>query len=326
MIVMRGLTHGCEHEFSDWPAKELENCCSYTGLRRDHKDVTIVNSNGIANDPSLREYPFGGEICTPPTVHPSGQAEILRDILERWPTAAVNYRSNLHWHIRVPGLGEDLGALKRFARFNAYWLPIILPIVEPIEPNVYVPQHGISEAEQRKLKGFNRRQKRRRVSHHTILPPDRLEKQLAARTVEEFHNAEVPWTKVNPKPMPHAQPRAAVNLRQLLQTDTVEVRHFPGTLEPAKLAMVGQWCLCYIECALANWDEPAEASPLVYFKERGGDLSLIPLFEPYNHALEIRYRLTCHDGTQPIAVIRCARDQILAGTFQDDYWDQRLKW
>lgn len=325
MIDMRHLTHGCEHEFADWSATELRYPCAKTGLYRDDKDVTIVNSNGIANDPSLKEYGFGGEICTPPSANIQTQGHILEEIKLRWPTARVNYRSNLHWHIRVPGLKDDLEALKRFARFNAHWLPIILPLVEPISDSPKVPK-TLTERAQRQLKGYRRRLKRRRISHHTILPPDRLEKQLAARTVTEFHDAEVPWTKVDPKPMPHAQPRAAVNLRQLLQTDTIEFRHFPGTLDPAKLTTVGQWCLSYIECALDAWDQPQDVDPVKRFVKSGGSFENIPKFATYNHSLEIRYRMTCHDGTQPIVVVRCARDQILAGTFQDDYWDQRLKW
>ena len=328
MIDLKRLSFGCEHELADFNAKEIEFPCKRTGLYRDRKDYTVTNSNGVANDPSLKLYPYGGEICTPPTDTVSGQAEILQAIVERWPVVRVNYRCNMHVHVRVPGLSEDLTHLKRFARYNAHWLPIILPMVEPIPPLASIPApEDLPEAKRVLLRGYNRRMRRRRVSHHTVLPPDRLIKQCAARTLTEFFEAEVPKTKIDNRPMWHAQPRAAVNLRQLREPNgTFEVRHWPETLDCNKLAMVGKWVSCYTRCALGDWGVPENIDPVQYFLADGGDLNALPRFECYQHDLEIRYRATVHDGSLPKQVIAENIKAILDGSFDDKLWEAKFKW
>src|ERR1039458_3941925 len=107
--LFNGWTYGSEHEWSDHP----RDAVLPVGCVHNTKDSTIVNSNGIANDPSNKSYQFGGEINTPPTDYPEGQVTILRKLVKALPTAKVNYRSNLHVHVRIPGLRDDLKLLKR---------------------------------------------------------------------------------------------------------------------------------------------------------------------------------------------------------------------
>lgn len=317
------FSHGCEHELADIPAIEVESLGE--GFKRDEKDVTVVNSNGIANDPTLKLYGFGGEINTPPTNTISMQCYFLDVITQKMPTAAVNYRSNLHWHIGLPEYTElsdraKLFLLKKITRFNAYWLPIILPIIEPIpEPN---PDDFLSE---KAYRGARRRYRRRKRSHHTILSESRVKNQLAATNLTEFFEAEVPRSGGG-KPMWHAQARAAMNIRQLLQTGTFEFRHFPGTLDIRKLAAVGLWCTCYMLCALENWVDPKECSPLERFKAEGGRVEGLPEFPSYNHALEIRYRATCHDGKLPKDQIAKNIEAILEDAFDEAYWQDQFVW
>jgi hypothetical protein len=312
------LTYGCEHEFGCWDASQLEIKLPTFG--RDKKDITCVSQNGIANDPSLKYYKFGGEINTPVMATIDGQAELLNQFKREFPEATCNYRSNLHFHVGVPGLVEDLIHLKRFAQYNAYWLPKVLDWIEPIPKPIaqdYVGQFA--------FKGAMRRYRRRRRSHHTILPISRLEQQLKARIVQEFFEAEVPKTQ-DGKPMWHAQARAAVNLRHLREGPSIEFRHWPGTLDPDKLIQVGLWCRCYTLCALGDWGSPGNIDPRAVFISAGGNAALIPQFEPYNHSLEIRYRATCHDGTLSKTLIVNNIESILAGTFDDEKWNHHYKW
>jgi hypothetical protein len=323
MINLNKMTFGTERELSDWPANELNTLPRFG---RDKKDITIVNSTGIANDPSLKYYRIGGEINTPPTDNIDGQVECMQQILRCWPECTVNYRSNLHFHIGVPGLSGDLVHLKRFAQYNAYWLPKVLDWVEPI-PNPFddFPSLSHSELNLEQL-GAIRRYKRRRRSHHTILPKSRLPLQLAARTPQEFFEAEVPRSRMG-APLWHFQPRAAVNLRQLREPfGTFEIRHFPETLDPDKLIQVGLWCRCYTLCALGDWGSPGNIDPRAVFISAGGNAALIPQFEPYDHSLEIRYRATCHDGTLSKTLIVNNIESILAGTFDDEKWNHHYKW
>jgi hypothetical protein len=142
-----------------------------------------------------------------------------------------------------------------------------------------------------------RRWRRRCVSHHTVLVRARTERMLAAQTADDFFRAEVPASR-DGRPLWHCQPRAAVNLRQLLETDTVEFRHFPGTLEPQRLKDALYWAKMWLEMALEGDPDPVRHARRVW----EGALRPIP-FPDYVHWREVRYRATCHDGTVP-------RDQI----------------
>jgi hypothetical protein len=309
------LTFGAEHELADWDASLLKE--ELPAFGRDEKDVTIVNSNGIANDPRLTYHKYGGEINTPVSDTIDGQADFLNWFKGRFPEAKVNYRSNLHFHVGVPGLKESLIGLKAFARYNAYWLPRILDWIEPI------PKPSTTDLSL-EGRGALRRYKRRKRSHHTVLPKDRLSFQLIRETPQRFFEAEVPHS--DDKPLWHFQPRAAVNLRQMLQTDSIEFRHFPGTLDADKLIQVGLWCRCYTISALSDWSYPEEINPVNIFVSNGGNAALIPKFEPYNHALEVRYRATCHDGTLSKTTIVDNIEAILNGSFDDDEWNRKFNW
>lgn len=315
-------TFGCEFEWGDIDRRVLLP----PGFGWDERDCTIVNSNGIANDPKGRLYRLGGEINTPPTPTIYGQQEALQLLKALFPEAVVNYRSNLHAHIRVPGLKDDLRALKRITQYNAHWLPIVLPIIEPIPE----PKHTFVDEELFPFErlGALRRYKRRKRSHHTVLSKARTDKQLTAHTLEEFFRAEVPQDKLG-RPMWHAQPRAAVNLRQLLQTDTIEFRHSPGTLDPEELGHFLEWCEHYLLCALCpTWGRPEALDPWQTFKPemKMRAVARFPAFPEYRHALEIRYRMTCHDGSLYKDAIINNIKAIEDGSFNDAEAERTLKW
>jgi hypothetical protein len=291
-------TYGAEHELGDWDRRlPLPD-----GWNVDRRDVTIVNSNGIAADPKGVVYRYGGEFNTPPSNCIEQQLEHMRTIWRIWPNACVNYRSNLHIHIRVPGLRDDLATLKRIAQFNYEWLPRVLPIIEPI------PLPTGTGAE---LAGATRRYRRRLVSHQTVVKDVRLEKQLCATTLEEFLGAECPMTPSGVVQW-HLAPRHAINLRQLRETDTLEFRHFPGTLSTSQLYRAFTWCRDYLACALDGGDP-------IKLWEAHYSFDQWPMFEPYVHWQEVRYRATCHDGTNTKTDILKRIAQIEAGTFDGQH-------
>lgn len=281
MIDTYDWTYGAEHEWADWP---LDRPLP-PGYGMDRKDITIVNSNGVANDPKGRLYRFGGEINTPPTQSPRGQVECLEELKTLYPEAQVNYRSNLHVHVRIPGLVARLARLKRIQWYVHQTLPTVLAQIEPL-PRPEKKQYQAQGAYQGEL----RRWKRRRVSHQTLLTEKRLSKQLDVSTVDEFFRAEVPVSRQG-RPMWHCQPRLCVNLRQLRETDTVEFRHFPGTLDPFELTTCVEWCRDFLVHALEN--EPVEYLLRMDAYQTGR----FPAFPYYLHWREERYRRTVHDGT-----------------------------
>lgn len=297
---MSDWTYGAEHEWGDVPlARGLPE-----GYGWDVRDVTIVNSNGVANDPSGKLYGFGGEINTPPTSTPEGQVACLQELRSWFPEAVVNYRSNLHIHVRVPGLRQDLSQLKRVQAYIHQYMPLAWDVIEPLPRPVPSPRLGGAE-----LDGALRRWRRRRVSHQTLLRPERLHYQLQAVSVDEFFRREPPAAKTTGKPLWTAQPRLCVSLRQLLQTDTVEFRHFPGTLDEQELGACVGWCRRFLEAAL---DNASFLALLEWARSQSW-----PAFPEYKHWQEVRYRATVHDGSLRKEQIRANIQAILEGTFGD---------
>lgn len=294
---MKGMTFGAEHEWGDWP---LDRPLP-VGYGRDTHDNTIVNSNGIANDPTGRLYNYGGEINTPPTDSAEGQVDCLWELRDLLPEAVVNYRSNLHVHVRIPSLREDLSALKQVQRYIHANLRTALAVVEPLMRPMELEYATTVEFE-----GALRRWRRRRVSHQTLLTPDRLARQLSAGTIDEFFRWEPPEDKQG-RPLWHCQPRLAVNLRQLKETDTVEFRHFPGTLDANQMRAAVTWCQDFLEAAVG--DRPVSRVVTQYHT------SDFPPFPAYVHWQETRYRATVHDGTNTKAEIAANIRAIEEGTF-----------
>lgn len=275
-------TYGCEHELGDWDRQvHLPR-----GFGVDRKDNTVMNSNGIAADPKGVMYQFGGEILTPASYTCEGQVKYLRDIKRLFPEATVNHRSNLHVHVRVPEILGNLEALKRIAEFNHRWLPKVLPIIEPI-PVPTRKQYPATLA----FSGAERRQRRRRRSHHTVITPGRLDRQLKAKTLDEFYAAECPQDK-DGKPLWHLAPRHAVNLRHLREdTQTIEFRHFPGTLDSDELLSAVTWCKEWLQMALGHLPLRHPVDLARWYAPK------LPKFPDYMHSRELRYRQTVHDGT-----------------------------
>lgn len=229
----RTWTYGAEHELADWDTRK-----GWEGFDRD-PEPNIVNTNGIAADPRLISYKFGGEINTPPTNDGLSQADLLSKFLIKHPDSVANWRCGLHVHIRVPGLKENLAVLKKVARF-IYQNRAVYDLVDPLP--LPGPEHAGC------YKDAKRRYNWMRMSHFTTIPEYRVDKQCKATSLDEFFNGEVPESREG-KPLWHAQPRAAVNLRQLLQTDTIEFRHFPATLDPSEVIVAIDWCRDYLKCA-----------------------------------------------------------------------------
>jgi len=236
-------TYGCEYELADWDTGKgwLEEL----GFKRD-PEPNIGNTNGIAADPSLKSYRFGGEINTPPSDTPEEQLKLLDQFLKLHTNAVPTYRSGLHVHIRVPGLTRKnrlpwLKKIQRFISQNIEVYPLIDSMPEPMRD-----ESGEDYVEER------RRWNWMKMSHWTKIPLNRVERQMCAKSVDEFFELEVPTSKDRKKVLWHAQPRAAINLRQLKQTDTIEFRHFTMSTDFDEVLTAIEWCRDYLELALSG--------------------------------------------------------------------------
>jgi hypothetical protein len=111
---------------------------------------------------------------------------------------------------------------------------------------------------------------------------------LAATTPTEFwHEHAHKDAKGNPAWF--QCPRAGINLRQLFEeTNTIEFRHFPGTMSATEMRSAIRWCHDFLDLAL-NHDDLPPATLLEKNKYT------FPQFEPYEFETEQVYQYTNFD-------------------------------
>jgi hypothetical protein len=270
-----GVTFGAEYEFGDIYRTELPH-----GLSWNEKDYSIVSSTGIANDPKGLVYTRGGEINSVPTKYPEQQLAMFADLVEQHPEAMVNHRTNLHLHIRVPGLSDDLDSLKRLLTYIDKNQVAIYGAIEPVPVPRREDFYRVAA-----FKGAQKRYKRRLVSHQYKVSATRVERALAATTVEQFLAAHAP-VQANGKPAWGLTTRAGINLLQLKETDTIEFRHFTCTKNVSELLHCFNWVSNFVPAALDN----APVEELI-----GAADYRFPTFAPYNYDMEVGYCYTNFD-------------------------------
>ena len=280
----KDFTYGVELEYG--------NCYRFNqlpeGAKWNDKDNTCVSSTGIANDPAGLLYKFGGEINTKPTSTIEEQIEHIKQINEMLdPKPIVNYRSNLHIHVRVPGLSDDLDSCKKLLEYvtqyqeKAFWLVEDIPV--PTKPHKSSPNfEKLNEIYFWENKRYNRRKK----SHQYKLPKDRVAAMMAAATTKQFYEEHAPLTDKGR--MWFFSPRAGINLRQMWEeTNTIEFRHFPGTLNMEEMKSCLIWCREFLNAALNTGQTPDDIIQSYNYK--------FPQFQPYEYETEQLYQLTNFD-------------------------------
>ena len=286
----RTWTYGVEHELADWDTRK-----GWDGYGRD-PEPNIMNTNGIAGDPTLKDNPWGAEINTPPTDRPEDQADLLAKFLKRHPTCTTSHRVGMHVHIRVPGLRDSVPHLVRLQRF----LSAKVGVIKLIDPLDY--PDGADKATRKWVQYLRR-------SHWTTIPANRIDRQVReARTLEDFLKLEVPADR-NGNPLYHAQPRASMNLRQLAQTDTVEFRPFMQPLKPSQVVTAAEWCRDFLRCAFDGGD-PMKLYRDVYARKT------FPPLPQYVHWKQLRWEATSYSLNKRDAV-RANVARILNGDFDD---------
>jgi len=243
------FTYGVELEYADVDCfNELPK-----GAKWSREDYTIVNSNGIANDPKGELYEFGGEVNTKPTATMGEQIIHIKEINSMLrPRPVINYKCNLHVHIGVPGLIDDVDSCKRILKYVHDYVGQSFEICDPI---VIPTAELYPDAEE--LAWAKKRYRKNKLSHRCMLPEARYEEAMKAETFGEFYDAHAPIGKSG-KRVFHLAPRAAVNMKSLKKHGTIEFRHFFGTLDMVKMRNCLIWCAKFLNAALNNMGEPTE--------------------------------------------------------------------
>lgn len=277
--TIKMYTYGMELEYADVKyGQKLPE-----GSEWNTKDYTIVNSNGIANDPKGKLYGYGGEINTKPTGTIEEQIKVVKSIRKCLnPKPIVNYRCNLHIHIGVPGLEKDLSNCKRLFKYINKYADEAYEIVD----NIQKPERDwfITDEE---YKGAIKRHHHSLKSHHRKLSPNRIAAILKAKTTKEFYEEHAPLTDKGR--MWYFAPRAGINIRHLWTTGTIEFRHFYGTLNYNELKYSLLWCQQFVYAALNTGNPPKEIYKSIYKKYGHPKFPKCPI---YDHTLELNFRKT----------------------------------
>lgn len=247
--MLENPTYGAELEVCDYNALECESALVELGAQRNNKDTTIINSSGVANDPSLRTCIFGGEINTKPTDTLQEQLSHIQKIHDTIEPFCYNHSSNLHLHLGFPGLENDLSALKKI---NA-WLFKNLPYIQQtyIFPEVLRQgQVGIDNSKIRK--SFL---KRRKISRGRLISEIIYNQQLKTNSPKEFYDANR-FKNAKGEYVGYTFQRPFINFYQLWQSGTIEFRCFSSTKDLSQIEEAFKFCLSIIDCI--NQDRPAE--------------------------------------------------------------------
>jgi hypothetical protein len=263
------LTYGLELEWADVDRHATLPVGSWST-----QDYTIVNSDGHANDPTGREWRYGGEINTEPSDSIEGQLSQVAT-LARLLRPTINYRCNLHVHV---GFEVSLARAKRLLEHVAMWQDDVFRLVEPI-PRPKAGEYATAD----EFKGAMRRYRRRLVSHQHKLPAARVAEAMAAGTLREFNDAHAAPGKDGRRLWP-ISPRPGMNTRSIIEHGTVEFRHFPGSADEAEIGDAIRWCREFVASAFAM------TSPVAAF--HAGRPWRFPAFRKYDHAMETRYQQT----------------------------------
>lgn len=239
------FTYGIELEFADI---NIHNKLP-DGAIWNKQDYSIVSSNGIANDPTGALYQFGGEINTKPTKTIEEQLLHIQDIINILdPKPVINYKCNLHIHIGVPGLKDDLHSLKTIAwyirNYEKQAYDICNPLLEPTKEKY---------PDKSELEAAIKRNNHNKKSHQLILSEERYQEIMNSTNFTEFYEGHFPGNKGHKAYM---SKRPGINMRSLKDNGTIEFRHFFGTLDLLEYKSCITWCSEFLNAALNTGEEP----------------------------------------------------------------------
>lgn len=242
-------TTGVELEYADIDTRKSLPVC----FKWDTKDYSICNSNGTANDPKKKLNVFGSEVHSIPFMHISELHFAITRIEHTHPEAELNFSTNLHVHIHVPGLSKDLEALKQLEKYYHHHANLMFKKIDPIPVPV-----RMEFKRERAFEGAWRRYKRRIRSHQYMASDNCFDRMMNADTCRDFNLAHYPIAK-DGTPMYHLMQREGVNLAHLWKpTETIEFRHFTMTKDKKKLLAALTWPRIYLKAALYTGETPLE--------------------------------------------------------------------
>jgi hypothetical protein len=256
------------------------------------KDGSICNSSGVANDPLKQYNIYGSEIQTKPCYSSEELVDEICKIYNCFEKYSFNYTTNLHIHIHVPGLRNNLDDLKKILTYNRKNEKLLFSLIDPIPSYldiVYAKNaHEYTNSEIQESLNFSKwRQRRRKKSHQHIIPEKLYHNILNSSSIEEFFINFAPKDK-NGSPAWGIATRAGINLLQMYrETETIEFRCFNMTDDRTELLSAIELVVNYINNALYNENGSCEE---IFLKNTWMKFKK---FNSYNYDYDKIFKKTC---------------------------------
>ena len=267
------FTYGAEIEAADWDTRVTLP----EGSTVDMLDYTIANSNGLANDPRKQMNVFGGEVNLKPCDSIVEAVNEMMRVYSAMGNYAFNYTCNLHIHIGVAGLADDLEALKRL---NDY---IYNTDLDSLLPAIPKPDKSDKSAMGR----FRQRKK----SHRHTISETIYNERMVANTVEEFKATHGVYKNGGFAAFNAIRP--GINMNALFKHGTIEFRCFPACDNPVQLSYIFRWCDNFINCALSGNEKRFS------FKEE-----MFPEWMPFDPEMDKVFKATHYDKNSRKAIAK----------------------
>lgn len=274
---MNEWTYGIELE---WPDIDVRKSLPQ-GWEWSRTDYTVVNSDGVANDPKHEIVLRGGELNSPPAYSPYDLADQVGSMAIRMKPGE-NYRSNTHIHVRIPGLEDDLPAVKLIADNMREYLPDVINVFDDLLPLL----DSVHVRTPDELAGAIARRRHSKRSRHHFTSQTRHDMRMQAGTLEEFLEYEVPRAK-NGRPCWALAAREAVNLRSLRKHGTIEFRCFAGSRNFEEIEAAANLCKDLLTVCLSDHATEGDFSDAV-----DAYLTNLPKQLSYDHRLEMGWEYT----------------------------------
>lgn len=256
------FTYGCEHELAGVDRKsELPDGMTWSNTEKD-----IVSEVFGAIDPTGKKHTIGGEINTPWSHTIEEQVHYMRKINRLFPEAKINHRHHTHLHIAWPGIGADLGMMKRILKYVQENVPYMVDqIFNPTKDSRMTSGSWAYQVVDRK-----------------ILTDFRYQFAMEAQTTQEFFEAHAKSREG--KTFYQFMQRMAINLYSIKKHGTLEMRCLFPTLDPDVLGSSLEF--------FRDFTIQAMSENPVHVKDMDLSKYSFPQELPYDHDLETLWYTT----------------------------------
>ena len=268
MVDVNNLSFGCELEWSDidrrvdipkglgsWEGPKIAGY--YMG-----SEIDIVNTKGRwkghGTDPLCIDCPVGGEIHTQPSNTIDSQMYRIMRIMNLFNTVCVACPNHGHIHVGIPGIKQDLEALKNLFRYTCKNELDMMKACCGYD----VKEHD-TITQSKKLQDW--------VKQYLIIGdgkqinPELYDRVEEAQTVQEILTlletvvaVDYDWVTGEGMPTENSH-RTCLNLFNLTKGETVEFRIFRASINPVEIYSSLMFAKRYVEEALKG----TEGKPVV---------------------------------------------------------------